>query len=298
MPDMPGHRVFDRDLLDSRRRRWLDAGAPSAVRFLLRAVADELAERLSLVERHFPVAVDLGGHTGEMAAHLRAAGKADRVVRIERLEALLDGPDLAALGDEEALPLAEASVDLVVSTLSLHLTNDTPGVLVQCRRALRPDGLFLCGFLGGDTLSELRASLFAAEAELMGGVSPRVAPFADIRDAGALLQRAGFALPVTDQDRLTVRYDNLFQLMQDLRAMGMANMLVERSRRPSSRRLFLRAAEIYAERYADQDGRIRATFDVIYMSGWAPHESQQKPLQPGSAKASLAAALKDRSGPS
>ena len=294
MPDTPGHRVFDRDLLDRRRRRWLDAGAPAAVRFLMRAVADELAERLSLVERRFALAVDLAGHTGEMAAHLRATGQSDQVLRIERLPALLDG--LAAVGDEEALPLADAGADLIVSTLSLHLTNDTPGVLVQCRRALRPDGLFLCAFLGGDTLTELRGSLLAAEAELMDGVSPRVVPFADIRDAGALLQRAGFALPVADQDRLTVRYDNLFQLMQDLRAMGMANMLVERSRRPSSRRLFLRAAEIYAERHADPDGRIRATFDVIYMSGWAPHESQQKPLRPGSAKASLADALKDRSG--
>jgi SAM-dependent methyltransferase len=297
MPDTPGHRVFDRDLLDRRRRRWLRAGASPATRFLLRAVAGELADRLSLVERRFELAVDLAGHTGEMASHLAASGQSDRVLRMERLPALLDGPGLAFVGDEEALPLADGSVDLIVSTLSLHLTNDTPGVLVQCRRALRPDGLFLCGFLGGDTLAELRATLFAAEAELTGGVSPRVAPFADIRDAGALLQRAGFALPVTDQDRLTVRYDNLFQLMQDLRAMGMANMLVERSRRPSSRRLFLRAAEIYAERYADPDGRIRATFDVIYMSGWTPHESQQKPLRPGSARASLADALKDRSRP-
>ncbi|MEO9789999.1 MAG: methyltransferase domain-containing protein, partial [Aurantimonas coralicida] len=207
----------------------------------------------------------------------------------------LGGSPMAVVGDEEMLPLAAESVDLIVSTLSLHLTNDTPGALVQLRRALKPDGLFLCALLGGGTLNELRASLFAAEAELLGGVSPRVAPFADVRDAGGLLQRAGFALPVTDQDRLTVRYDSLFELMADLRAMGMANMLVERSRRPASRRLFLRAAEIYAERFSDPDGRIRATFDVIYLSGWRPHESQQKPLKPGSARASLADALKDRS---
>lgn len=295
MPDILDHQVFDRALLDRRRQRWLDAEPRAGVRFLLRAVVDELGDRLSLVERRFAVAVDLGGHTGEMAARLRAGGQADHVVRIERLAVVLEGEELACVGDEEALPLADDSVDLVVSTLSLHLTNDTPGTLVQIRRALKPDGLFLCGFLGGETLSELRTALLAAEAEITGGVSPRVAPFTDVRDAGGLLQRAGFALPVADQDRLTVRYDTLFDLMADLRAMGMANMLVERSRRPASRRLFLRAAEIYAEHFADPDGRIRATFDIVYLSGWRPHDSQQKPLRPGSARTSLAAALKDKS---
>ncbi len=295
MPDISDHQVFDRALLDRRRQRWLDAEPRAGAGFLLRAIANELGDRLSLVERRFAVAVDLGGHTGEMAARLRAGGQADCVVRIERLAALLEGEEFACVGDEEALPLADDSVDLVVSTLSLHLTNDTPGTLVQIRRALRPDGLFLCGFLGGETLSELRTALLAAEAEITGGVSPRVAPFTDVRDAGGLLQRAGFALPVADQDRLTVRYDTLFDLMADLRAMGMANMLVERSRRPASRRLFLRAAEIYAERFADPDGRIRATFDIVYLSGWRPHDSQQKPLRPGSARTSLAAALKDKS---
>ncbi len=265
-------------------------------RFLLRAVVEDLADRLSLVDRHFDIGVDLGGHTGEMAALLRDRGQVETVLRIERLAGLVANDPLAAVGDEEALPLADDSVDLIVSALSLHLTNDTPGTLVQIRRALKPDGLFLAGFLGGDTLYELRASLVAAETELYGGISPRVVPFADIRDAGALLQRTGFALPVTDQDRLTVRYDTMFDLMNDLRAMGMANMLQERSRRPVSRRLFVRAAEIYAERYADPDGRIRATFEMISMSGWKPHESQQKPLRPGSAKGSLAAVLNDRSG--
>ncbi len=295
MPDISDHQVFDRALLDRRRQRWLDAKPRPGVGFLLRTVADELGDRLSLVERRFAVAVELGGHTGEMAARLRTGGQVDRLLRIERLAALLEGEELACVGDEEALPLADDSVDLVVSTLSLHLTNDTPGTLVQIRRALRPDGLFLCGFLGGETLSELRTALLAAEAEITGGVSPRVAPFTDVRDAGGLLQRAGFALPVADQDRLIVRYDTLFDLMADLRGMGTANMLVERSRRPASRRLFLRAAEIYAERFSDPDGRIRATFDVLYLSGWRPHDSQQKPLRPGSARTSLAAALKDRS---
>ena len=304
MPDAAHPRVFDRTLLDLRRQRRLDRqakaiargdGPDAGERFLLRAVAQDLAERLSLVDRHFEIGVDLGGHTGEMAALLRESVQVGTVLRIERLAGLVANDPLAAVGDEEALPLADDSVDLVVSALSLHLTNDTPGALVQIRRALKPDGLFLAGFLGGNTLHELRASLVAAETELSGGISPRVAPFADIRDAGALLQRTGFALPVTDQDRLTVRYDTMFDLMRDLRAMGMANMLVERSRRPVTWRLFLRAAEIYAERYADPDGRIRATFEFISMSGWKPHESQQKPMRPGSAKASLAAVLNDRS---
>lgn len=287
--------IFDRALLDRRRRRAAGDPASAGARFLLAEVARELGERLSLVERRFPLAIDLAGHTGEMAATLSAGGQVDRVVRIERDAALLGQHPLAVVADEEALPLRDDCADLVVSALSLHLTNDTPGVLLQARRALKPDGLFLAALLGGDTLTELRASLLAAEAEVAGGVSPRVPPFVDIRDAGALLQRAGLALPVTDQDRLIVRYPTMFALMRDLRGMGMANMLAERSRRPSRRALFFRAAEIYAERFADPDGRLRATFDIVYLSGWKPHESQQKPLRSGSAKASLAEALKDRS---
>ncbi|MCD2470712.1 methyltransferase domain-containing protein [Jiella sp. MQZ9-1] len=261
----------------------------------MKAVAAELTERLAVVERRFAVAVDLAGHRGEMAAGMIASGRCDTVLRIERMPFLLDGAELAVVADEECLPLAPESVDLVVSCLSLQFVNDVPGMLAQIRRALRPDGLFLAAFLGGETLSELRTALLHAESEITGGVSPRVAPFAEIREAGGLLQRAGFALPVGDVDRLTVRYDNLFALAADIRAMGAANILQERSRKPAGRRLFLRAAEIYAERFADADGRIRATFDVMHLSGWAPHENQQKPLRPGSAKASLAAALNDRS---
>ncbi|MBC8131112.1 MAG: methyltransferase domain-containing protein [Rhizobiaceae bacterium] len=287
--------IFDRALLDRRRTRAALDPDTTGARFLLQAVAAELAERLSLVERRFPIGVELAGHTGEMAALLEAGGQVDRVLRIERRAALLGAFPLAVVADEEALPLASDSVDLIVSPLSLHLTNDTPGVIVQAQRALKPDGLFLAALLGGETLTELRTSLLAAEAEIVGGVSPRVPPFVDIRDAGGLLQRAGLALPVTDQDRVVVRYDTMFDLMRDLRRMGMANMLVERSRVPSRRALFLRAAAIYAERFSDADGRVRATFDIVYLSGWKPHESQQKPLAPGSAKSSLAEALKDRS---
>ncbi|WP_156382276.1 MULTISPECIES: methyltransferase domain-containing protein [unclassified Aureimonas] len=291
--------IFDRRLLDARRRRHAGDPDSQGARFLLRAVAAELAERLSLVDRRFDLAVDLGGHTGEMAEALAAGGQVETILRVERDPALLAGGGegvLRVVGDEEALPIGVDLADLIVSTLSLHLTNDTPGAIVQARRALKPDGLFLAAALGGDTLTELRASLLAAETEIFGGASPRIAPFIDIRDAGGLLQRAGLALPVVDQDRIMVRYASAFELMRDIRQMGMANMMRQRLRRPATRRLFLRAAEIYAARFSDPDGRVRATFDVVYLSGWKPHESQQKPLKPGSAKASLADALNDRSG--
>ncbi|GLQ40136.1 hypothetical protein GCM10007908_37560 [Rhizobium albus] len=196
----------------------------------------------------------------------------------------------------ETVPLEPETADLIVSPLSLHLTQDTPGVLIQINRALKPDGLFLGAMPGAGTLGELREALIAAESELSGGAAPRVIPFPDIRDAGALMQRAGFALPVTDVDTLTVRYSDMFGLMRDLRAMGMANPLSGRSRRPASRALFLRAAELYAERFSDPDGRIRATFRIIHMSGWRPHESQQKPARRGSATVSLADILKSTSG--
>ncbi|AIJ57755.1 methyltransferase domain-containing protein [Brucella abortus] len=283
--------IFDRDLMLAFRRRAFQRAEPGAD-FLLRRVADDLEERLGAVERRFPVAVDLAGHTGAAAAAIAQTGKADYVLRIERDTEFLQGPFPAIVGDEEALPLKLGSADLIVSLMALHATNDTPGAMVQIARALKPDGLFLAALSGSGTLGELRESLLQAEIELTGGASPRVMPFADVRDVGSLLQRAGFALPVTDVENITVRYDSLFNLMADLRAMGMQNILHSRSRKPVSKRLFLRAAEIYAERFSDPDGRIRATFSIIWLSGWAPHESQQKPLKPGSAKASLAEALK------
>jgi SAM-dependent methyltransferase len=203
-------------------------------------------------------------------------------------------PDADIVADEEALPFRDASLDLVVSALALQFVNDLPGALVQVRRALRPDGLFLAAVLGGETLTELRQSFAAAEAEVEGGVSPRVAPFADLRDMGALLQRAGFALPVTDVERLTVRYSSPFILMGELRRMGATNVLVQRRRVPLRRATLKRMAEIYAERFSDPDGKVRATFEIIWLSGWAPHESQQKPLRPGSAQARLADALGTR----
>jgi SAM-dependent methyltransferase len=201
---------------------------------------------------------------------------------------------ITVVADAEALPFCDASVDLVVSALALQYVNDLPGTLIQIRRALKPDGLFLAAMLGGDTLSELRQAFAAAETEIEGGVSPRVAPFADVREMGALLQRAGFALPVTDVDRLTVRYSSAFTLMVELRRMGATNALTERRRTPLRRATLNRMAEIYAQRFSDRDGKIRATFEIIWLSGWAPHESQQKPLRPGSAQARLADALGTR----
>jgi SAM-dependent methyltransferase len=196
------------------------------------------------------------------------------------------------VADEETLPFRDGSLDLVVSALALQFVNDLPGALIQIRRALKPDGLFLAALIGGDSLAELRAAFAQAESEVEGGISPRVAPFADLRDLGALLQRAGLALPVTDIDRVTVRYASPLALMHDLRRMGATNVLTERRRKPLRRATLRRLFEIYAERFADPDGRIRATFEIVWLSGWAPHESQQQPLKPGSARARLADALR------
>lgn len=270
---MTGPRIFDRDLLRLRQRRARMRGPAT---FLIDHVAAELAERLAAVLRAFDVAVDLGTPTDSLRRDLAAGGKIATVI---------------AAADEEALPFADGALDLVVSALALQWVNDLPGTLVQIRRALKPDGLLLAAMLGGDSLSELREAFAAAESEIEGGVSPRVAPFADLRELGALLQRAGFALPVVDSDRLTVRYDSAFALMRDLRAMGATNVLAERRRTPLKRATLLRMADVYAERFADADGRVRATFEIAWLTGWSPHESQQKPLKPGSAARRLADAL-------
>jgi SAM-dependent methyltransferase len=268
--------LFDRALLLARQGRALRLGPAS---FLLDRVADDMEERLHAVLRDFSDVADIWT-PGE---GLRKPSR-DRFKSIARI-GLRDA-------EQEALSFAPESLDLAVSALAFQFVNDLPGVLAQIRRALKPDGLLLAAMIGGDTLTELRQSFAAAEAECEGGVSPRVAPFADLRDIGSLLQRAGFALPVTDVDRIVVRYDSALALMHDLRRMGATNVLVERRRAPTRRATLLRMAQIYGERFADSDGRIRATFDVIWLSGWAPHESQQKPLKPGSAKASLAEAVK------
>jgi SAM-dependent methyltransferase len=269
--------IFDRKLLRLRQARARALGPET---FLIDRVAEELGERLSAVLRQFERAADVGTPTDAVRRALAASGKVAAVY----------GAD-SVIADEEALPFADGSLDLVVSALSLQFVDDLPGTLIQIRRALKPDGLLLAALLGGDTLIELREAFAQAEAEIEGGVSPRVAPFADVRVLGALLQRAGFALPVVDSDRLTVRYDSVFDLMKDLRRMGATNTLSERRRTPLKRATLAKMAEIYAKRFADADGRLRATFEVAWLSGWAPHESQQKPLKPGTATQRLADAL-------
>jgi SAM-dependent methyltransferase len=271
----PGPTIFDRQLLRLRQKRALGSET-----FLIDRVADELGERLSVVLRQFERAADIGTPTDAVRRVLAASGKVTTII----------GADSLAV-DEEALPFADGSLDLVTSALSLQFVNDLPGTLIQIRRALKADGLLLAVLIGGDTLIELREAFAAAETEIEGGVSPRVAPFAEVRGLGALLQRAGFALPVVDSDRLTVRYPTVFALMRDLRGMGATNILTERRRAPLKRATLQRMAEIYAQRFADGDGRLRATFEVVWLSGWVPHDSQQKPLKPGSATQRLADAL-------
>jgi SAM-dependent methyltransferase len=247
------------------------------------------------VRRSFDVAIDLGTPTAAVRRALLDANAIGRIVAATTVaEQNRDPRAPAVVTDEERLPFRDASLDLVVSGLALQFVNDLPGALVQIRRALKPDGLFLAALAGGDTLVELRQAFAAAEAEIEGGASPRVAPFADVRAMGALLQRAGFALPVTDVDRVCVRYDSPVRLMHDLRRMGATNVLAERRRNGLRRATLARLVEGYAERFADPDGRVRASFDIIWLSGWAPHPSQQQPLRPGSARARLADALGTR----
>ena len=279
--------IFDRRLLRARQSR---ARALGPATFLLDRVAEEMGERLSVVLRQFERAVDLGTPGDALRRVLAAGGKITTLVAAS-LSVTADGSSLAVAADEEALPFADASLDLVVSALALQFVNDLPGTLIQIKRALKADGLLLAAMIGGDSLSELREAFAEAESEIEGGISPRVSSFADIRDLGALLQRAGFALPVIDSDRVTVRYDNPLALMHDLRAMGATNILTERRRTPLKRATLQKMLEIYARRFADADGRLRATFEIVWLTGWAPHENQQKPLKPGSASRRLADAL-------
>ena len=282
--------LFNPSLVAQRRRRAARAFDPKAG-FLLDIAAEEMAFRLMAVERRFEQAVELFGGTGAVARAAQATGKIGGMTRAD----VAGDPDTLA-ADFEDVPIEADSANLVLAPLGLHLVNDLPGSLIRIRRALKPDGLFLAAIPATGTLTELNDVLLETETRLSGGASPRVAPFGDVRSIGALLQRAGFALPVADVETYTVRYDSLFGLMKDLRAFGMTNALTNRSRRPVSRAFFLEAANLYAERHADPDGRIRATFEIVYLSGWAPHESQPRPLKPGSATVRLADALKGSKG--
>jgi SAM-dependent methyltransferase len=287
--------VFDRTVLRQRRDRAARGWDRQA--FLKREIAERLVERLDDVRRGFTLALDLGCHGDEVATALQksTAGERTAVGQLVRSDLGLafarsaGGP--AVVADEEALPFAPRSFDLVLSAMSLHWVNDLPGTLIQIGRILKPDGLFLGAMLGGGTLWQLRQALAAAESEIEGGLSPRVSPFADLRDAAGLLQRAGFALPVADGETIEVDYESALALMRDLGAMGEGNLILERRRGLARRATLLRAAEIYGERFALPSGRVAASFEVLFLHGWAPHASQPKPLKPGSAAHRLAEAL-------
>src|SRR5688572_8524100 len=286
----PQARIFDRRLLRVRRGRA--ASTLHAHDFLLTEVAERLADRLSDIARRFPLALDLGARDGILARTLQGRGGIETLVQsdaamVSARRANLRGANLCVVADEELLPFKEQCFDAVLSNLALHWVNDLPGALAQIRTSLKPDGLFLASLFGTGTLQELRTALMEAELAETGGASPRVSPFADLRDAAGLLQRAGFALPVADADTVTVTYGDFFALLRDLRGMGEANVLIDRLRRPTRRTVFARAAAIYQERFADAQGRLPATFQVLFLTGWAPDPSQQQPARRGSGKTSL-----------
>ncbi len=277
------HLLFDRKLIAARKHR-----ERASARFLMHRVEEELIERLSAISRTFERTLILGSD-GKTASSMKLLGQTEA-----------GNIDF----DTEVVEAPGENYDLTLSLLEMQWLNDLPGVLAQIKRLLKPDGLLIAAMIGGDSLTELREAFAAAESELEGGISPRVSPFVEVRTLGSLLQRAGFALPVTDVDRITVRYANALELMRDLRYMGAANALRERARKPLRRKTLFRAVEIYQERFAGADGRVRATFEILWLSGWAPHASQQQPLKPGSAKARLADALRaielpagDKAGP-
>ncbi|MCC4242397.1 methyltransferase domain-containing protein [Thalassospira povalilytica] len=288
--------VFDRDILKLRRDRA--ATRAQDYNFLFAETAERLADRLDDTTRTFPMAVDLGCHSGELGQIIGTRGRIETLYQSDistgyARNARANNGKPALVADEEFLPFAEGSLDLILSNLSLHWVNDLPGMLLQARRALKPDGLLLACMLGGDTLRDLREALMAAEAEEEGGVSPRVSPFVDVKDAGALLQRSGFALPVVDADDITIDYPDALKLMRDLSGMGESNLIAKRSKKFTKRSTLARAAAIYHDRHAREDGRIHAKFQVIYLTAWAPDDSQPKPLRRGSGQVSLVDFLGD-----
>jgi SAM-dependent methyltransferase len=282
--------VFDRVAL--RRRRERTAAGLGGYDFLIREVASRLLERLGDVRRTFPLSLELGCHTGQLGRVLRERRAIGHLIQTDLSMAMARRAEgLRVVADEEALPFGTDAFDLVLSCFSLHWINDLPGTLAQVRYALKPDGLFLAAMPGGTTLHELREALMRAELDLDGGAGLRVSPFIDVRDAGALLQRAGLAMPLVDVETITVTYEHPLKLMQELRGMGEANALRERPRRPLRRATLLRAAEIYHELFADARGRVPATFQVLMLSAWKPAPTQPQPLRRGSGRVSLAKAL-------
>jgi SAM-dependent methyltransferase len=282
-------RIFDRQL--HARRRARAAAGYGDYSFLKKLAAEDIALRLGAINREFPAVLDLGAHDGLLGRTLMAdqlvAPRLGQITTTDISPAFK--PDQVV--DEETLPFAEQSFDLVISTLSLHWVNDLPGALIQARRILKPDGLFIGTVLGGRTLIELRQSLLAAEDEIRGGAANRVSPFLDVIDGAGLMQRAGFAMPVADNDARTVRYAHPLKLLSDLRGMGETAAFANRDAPPLTRAILMRAMELYAQRFSDPDGRIRATFEFVTLSGWSPAPNQPQPKRPGSATVRLADAL-------
>ena len=284
-------------LFDMRALRWNRQRAAASYdkfAFLKDEAARRLADRVDLMRRDFDLCLDVGAHDGRLAQHFAGIGKIGFMIHTDPAETFAiatkkHGPGVVhALGE---LPFKLESFDAVFSCLSLHWVDDLPGLMMQARRLLKPDGLLLVSLLGGNSLAELKQALAEAEQDITGGLSPRCAPMADIRDIGGLMSRAGLALPVADSDRLTVNYPHMFKLMEDLRGMGEQNAMLARLKTPTRRRVFTRAAEIYQQRFARADGQISASFEIVTVTGWAPHESQQKPLRSGTAAHRLASAL-------
>ncbi|MTI10919.1 methyltransferase domain-containing protein [Curvivirga aplysinae] len=299
-PSSDAVNIFDRNVVRMRRTRAAKITAEKEfgdANFLFMEVADRLVDRLLDVSRNFDLALDIGCHSGEVHHWLQnCPEKVKHLIQCDMAEAYAKTANARAasfVANEDLLPVKPESLDLVISNLSLHWVNDLPGAFAQIRQSLKPDGLFMGSMMGGESLFEMRSAIMEAEIELSGGISPRVSPFADIRDAGSLMQRAGFNLPVLDSEVIDVTYENLFKLAQDLRNMGETNAVHERVKSFSSRQLFMRAAEIYAEKHTNDEGRIPASFVIIYMHGWAPDPSQQQPAKPGSGQTSLADFLTD-----
>ena len=286
--------IFDSKL--RRQRLMRVAGDFRSHDFLAERCAQDIGQRLSAINKSFPVVVNLSDLRGVMNDEIGSLPKSCYITASETNQMQSQSRFPKLIADDELIPFAMESVDLFISILTFQHVNDLPGVLIQLRRALRPDGLLLAAMFGGETLHELRDVLGQAEVDVTGGLSPRVFPFADVRDAGGLLQRAGFALPVVDSDVVTVTYRSLIDLMHDLRGMGQSNILMDRSKRSLSKSIVTRAEEIYRHTHTDENGKLKATFEILYLTGWSPHESQQKPLRPGTAKARLADALRTKEG--
>ncbi len=282
--------IFDRQTLKYNRNRAA-LGNWGKYDFLIRETAERLVDRVFDVKRQFPLTLDIGARAGAVAEIITGQRGIENIIQCDisyQMAVLAKKHGHSLVGDDEILPFGKYIFDLVLSNVSLHWVNDLPCALLQIRQILKPDGLFLATMFGGQTLQELRDCLMQAEIELNGGISPRVSPFADTNDIGGLMQRAGFSLPVVDSEYITVSYDNMFKLLADLRGMGEANIVIERMKCFSKKQLFMRAAELYAERYSNDDGKIIATFQVFYLHGWSPHKSQQQPLAAGSATTNLA----------